>query len=53
MEIIEFEVIADYPGQLFAKGEMISVYEKNCTAYIIEEGKYDLRDFPALFKRVE
>lgn len=56
LKIIKYEVIADFPASMFEVGDTVSVYESAGTAYMVEvnecSAKYDVRDFPHLFKRV-
>lgn len=51
---LEYEVIAEYPSMMHELGDRITVYQSSHVAYISEiderSEKYDLRDFPDLFR---
>jgi len=53
-ELIFFEVILDFPGSVYKKGDEISVYKTSGMAYVVSIGdnaeKYDVRDYPSIFK---
>lgn len=55
--IVKYEVIADYPASMFKMGEIVEVYEGSGMTYMVEidmcSEKYDVRDFPHLFKKLE
>jgi hypothetical protein len=62
IKTIKFEVIADFPWSMHDKGEIIEVYETNCISYVVqcpdgygggESDKFDLRDFPEIYKQIK
>jgi hypothetical protein len=57
MNELTYVVVAEYPSSMWEVGDEIVVLRSSHTAYITEVGdiseKYDLRDFPEIFKLVE
>lgn len=49
MDIVEYEVIADFPGASLDVGETFWVYERTGAFYVVE---VDVRWFPHLFREV-
>lgn len=49
IEILEFEVIANYPNSVFAIGDIVKCYAEGRT-YLTPELKDSPCDYPALFK---
>lgn len=54
LEIVRYEVIADYPGQLFQMGDIIETYE-SAMCYAIGDNetwseKVSLKYYPTIFK---
>lgn len=55
--IVKYEVIADFPASILNVGDVVEVYETTGMAYLVEiydqSEKYDVRDYPHLFRRTE
>ena len=53
--IVEYEVLIEFPGTLHEVGDIIKVYEDGGMAYVVEvdgrSDKYDVRDFPEIYKK--
>lgn len=56
LKIVKYEVIADFPASMFEIGDIVEVYESRGMVYMVEiddtSEKYDVRDYPHLFKKV-
>ncbi len=54
---VAYEIIADFPASMFDIGDTVLVYQTTGMVYMVEldgaREKYDVRDFPHLFKKVE
>ena len=57
MKVVKYEVIADFPASMLEVGEIVEVYEDRGMVYMVEiddsSEKYDVRDYPHLFRLVE
>jgi hypothetical protein len=52
MKEITFEVIAEYPDMILELGQLVTTYESG-RAYVTEQTKVSLFDYPHLFKQIE
>lgn len=56
MKTVKYLVIAEFPSSLFSIGDTVEVYEKTGMTYMTQIGdeseKYDVRDYPHLFKEL-
>lgn len=57
MDIERYEVIADFPASMLEVGQVFEVYKSSGMMYVVEiddvSEKYDVRDYPHLFKKLE
>lgn len=54
IDVVMYEVIADYPESIFCIGDKIKVYHNTGVAYLVDgKDAEDVRDYPQIFKQVD